>query len=66
MTERNSIAPDGDRVEYWSWGPDVNDPTIYVEMVYVQDGAVRVSYNMFSMLLREAGYRKVDNPCGKS
>ena len=31
-------------------------PEEYVEMVYVQNETVKLPYNVFSMLLRKAGY----------
>jgi hypothetical protein len=61
MTDRETLTPPGDRVEYWSWG-DSDQPSKYIEMVYVQDETVRISYNMFSVLLRQAGFKQEINP----
>lgn len=56
------LTPPGDRVEYWSWGGDSGSPTQYLDMVYVQDDTVRIKYNAFALVMRQAGYKKIEDP----
>jgi hypothetical protein len=31
-------------------------------MVYVQDDTVRIKYNAFALVMRQAGYKKIEDP----
>ena len=65
MADRETLTPPGDRVEYWSWDGGSEEPTQYIEMVYVQNDTVRIKYNVFAMLMRQGGYKMLDDPWKK-